>query len=116
MILSFARVASKKVMDINYLSPYKIICFIGIIGVFFTLIILIFASTISCGPSSGYCNLKKYYEKKNTTYSYLDNIPIYFSDMKNVYFNKHYKDFYIEIFIVIPLYLIASFGYFFLKC
>jgi hypothetical protein len=109
MVSSFSKVASKKLMDINYLSPYKMIFYIGVFGVFFTLISLIFTGNISCGSISQYCKLVKYDEKHNTTYTYLDSISFYFSDMKDIYDNKQYKDFYIEIFIVIPLYLIANF-------
>ena len=117
--ISFARVDSKKFMDINYLSPYKMIFFIGIFGLFFTLITLIFTSTISCN-NSAYCNTKKtntyfnYTNNINVTYtintSYLDSIPLYFSDLKNVYKEHNYKYFFIEIFIVIPLYLVSNFG------
>lgn len=109
---SLSKVASKKLMDINYVSPYKFIFFIGIIGTFFTLITLIFTSTISCGSNSQYCKVKKFDIKNNSSSTYLDSIPLYFSDMKSVYNNKDYKSFYIEIFIVIPLYLLANFGEF----
>ena len=110
LVSSFSKVASKKLMDINYLSPYRLIFFIGVIGVLFTLITLIFTSNISCNPK--YCKVKKYDKQANTTYNYLDSIPLYFSDLKDVVDKKNYKDFFIEIFIVIPLYLIANFGEF----
>ena len=110
LVSSFSKVASKKLMDINYLSPYRFIFFIGVFGVFFSLITLIFTSTISCGSKSNYCKIIK--NDKNTTSTYLDSIPLYFSDLKGVFDKEDYKAFFIEIFIVIPLYLLTNFGEF----
>ena len=112
LVSSFSKVASKKLMDINYVSPYKLIFFIGIFGFFFTLISLIFTSIINCGANSKYCKIQNSVIKNNSTSTYLDNIPLYFSEMKNIYNNKDYKAFYIEIFVVIPLYSLANFGEF----
>ena len=120
-ISSFSKVASKKLMDINYISPYRIIFFMGLFGTFFALISLIVTSSINCGEKSDYCKVKK--TKNITTFNetlkayineteistYLDNLPLYFSELKNVYKNRNYKEFYVEIFVVTPLFIFFNF-------
>ena len=131
-ISSFTKVASKKLMDKNYISPYIIIFLIGIFGLIFIVITLIFTSNISCGNSS-YCKIKynsienctnnnitgnnstennnstKNNSQENNSTAYLDSIPIYFSELRNIYKEKQYKEFYLEIFIVTPLFAIVNF-------
>ena len=47
-IFSYSRVKSKILMFINYISPYKIIYYIGIIGSIMTFIAFIFVSIFDC--------------------------------------------------------------------
>ena len=103
-ISSWAKVASKKLMDLNYISPYKIIYFVGISGSIFTIIALIITSSISC-KNKEYCKVNK---MENNS-SYLDSVPIYFSEFSKKYNDGLFKDFYLEIFIVTPLYMMANF-------
>ena len=98
-ISSATKVASKKLMDINYISPYRIIFFMGVFGTIFSLIALLFTSNITCKT---YCKVN---EKNNPKKAYLDSLPIYFSYLKNA----NNKDFYVEIFAVIPLYIFFNF-------
>ena len=105
---SLTKVYSKKLMDFNYISPYKIIFFMGVFGTFFTLITLIFTSILSCGKSTeSYCKVKKV--SNNVTKFYLDSISIYFTELGDVYKKRNYKEFFVEIFAVTPLYMISNF-------
>ena len=107
-VSSLTKVYSKKLMDYNYISPYRIIFFMGLFGTFFTLITLIFTSSISCGKSTeSYCKIKK--TSNNKTNYYLDSIPIYFTNLNDVYKKRNFKEFYVEIFIVTPLFSIFNF-------
>jgi hypothetical protein len=110
LISSFTKVATKKLMDINYVSLYKIIFFMGLFGSIFIFITLIFTSIISCNENSKYCKVKKYITDKNDKYlSYLDSLPIYLIELKDVFQNNDYKEFFLEIFVVTPLIICANF-------
>ena len=50
-ILSLGRVLSKRLMEIEYETPYRIIFFIGIIGTLIFLITLIFTSIFKCNKN-----------------------------------------------------------------
>ena len=104
-ISSATKVATKKLMDFNYISPYRIICFIGIFGSVFTLISLLFTSNIKCSKTSPYCKIKD----TNNKSTYLDSLPLYFSDLSNVHKERNYKEFYLEILLVTPLFLFFYF-------
>ena len=107
-ILSFRRVKTKVLMHFNYVSPYKILCYIGIIGCIITLIAFIFVSIFDCKVRenvSNYCILTITDDNNNTKY-YYDNINIYFSELyKNI---SNFK-FYFEIFLITPLFLVINF-------
>ena len=103
-ISSLTKVASKKLMDIYYISIYKIIYYIGIFGSIFILIVLIFTSNISCEKQS-YCKVIK---EDNTT-KYLDSIPVYFSEFRKRNKKGLFKDFYLEIFVLTPFFIFANF-------
>ena len=105
IIISYARVKAKILMDFNFISPYKIIFDIGLIGFFFTGIGLTISTLFKCGGE------KDFYEniciqqndlKENSDY-YFDNIIFYFNDLRKN------DSFYLEIFFVTPLYLIFCF-------
>jgi hypothetical protein len=104
-ISSATKVATKKLMDFNYISPYRIIFFIGIFGSVFTLISLLFTSNIKCSNTSPYCKIKDTTNNRK----YLDSLPLYFSELSNVHKNGNNKAFYLEIFLVTPLYLFFYF-------
>jgi hypothetical protein len=82
----------------------------GLFGSIFILITLIFTSIISCSENSKYCKVKKYITDTNDKYlSYLDSVPIYIIELKNVFQNNDYKEFFLEIFVVTPLIICANF-------
>ena len=104
-ISSAIKVATKKLMDLDYISPYRIIFFVGIFGSIFSLISLLFTSNIKCSDTSSYCGIKN----ANNNSTYLDSLPLYFSRLNNVHKKRNYKAFYLEIFLVTPLYLFSLF-------
>ena len=113
-ILAYSKVSMKVLMQLKYISPFRIIYDIGIIGIIISLIGLIFVSIFDC---KGGENIKNYCIVNNTEYSndnntkyYYDNIEIYF---KNLFGHISDFKFYLEIFLITPLYLITSFCGFF---
>ena len=107
-IYSFSRVKTKVLMHFNYVSPYKIIYYIGIIGCIISLIAFIFVNIFDCKIRKNvryYCILT-ITDNNNTTKYYYDNINIYFSELYNNISN--YK-FYLEIFLITPLFLVINF-------
>ena len=106
MILdAYASVRNKWFMDIKYIKIQKIITFLGIIGFAFSLILLFIFSYISCPTDKKFmiyiCKID--YEGS----FYYDN----FKSLRNIPIDKN---FYLEVFLLIPLFLISSFlGIFF---
>ena len=107
-LLAFGRVKVKIFMYFNYLSPYKIIFCIGLIGSVLTFIGLIFASFFDCSGKlkniENYCIMSK--TENGFEKYYYDNIFIYFKELKNNI--KNYR-FYLEIIIITPLFLSLEF-------
>ena len=102
MCVSYSRVKSKVLMDLRYISPYLIMLYIGICGFIVFLIILIISPFLKCGENLiDYCIVKESDESEEI---YFENPIIYFNHMKNF----EYK-IYIEIFVIIPLFLIINF-------
>ena len=96
-------------MFYNYISPYKIIYFIGIIGSIMTLIAFIFVDIFECKGKEenikNYCVVTKK-DKNNSTKYYYDNIIVYFDEIKN---HKYNYKFFFEIIIITPFYLAINF-------
>jgi hypothetical protein len=100
-LIYYARIHIKILTDIHYISPYKIIISIGIIGFVFELIILIISFILN---SESKCHQIKY----NNIYCYL-NSSNYFSNYSTLNGEK-YKYKIIHEISVSFLYLIFSFG------
>ena len=100
--LAYSRVKSKVLMDLRNVSPYLIVFFIGICGTIVEIIILIITSSVKCsGAIEKFCGIQ---ESDNSTEIYLENVQIYFKHMAN-----SENNIYIEIFIIIPLFLFLNF-------
>ena len=84
---SFSRIYSKILMQIKFISPYKIILAFGIVGFGISLI----ASVVS------------YF------IGYRDNFNNYFSSMRNVLNGEKPYKFWVEIFCIYPLYSFTNF-------
>jgi len=102
IFLSYSRVKAKVLMDLRYLSPYLIIFYIGISGSILILIILIILSLFNC--SDGIANICMVRDMNNETLLYIDNAIIYFQELRETG-----NRMYIEIFLIIPFYLIIKF-------
>jgi hypothetical protein len=89
-------------MDLRYFSPYLIIFYIGISGFILILIILIILSLFNC--SDGIANICMVRDMNNETLLYIDNAIIYFQELRETG-----NRMYIEIFLIIPFYLIIKF-------
>lgn len=106
---SSSKVLFKYLMDLKYMSPYKLIYIMGIFGFFFTLITLIITSSINCQNIQNRNNCKVY--NNQTKLFYYDSIPIYFSNLHNkIKTNK--TSFFVEIIIVTPIILFVNFAQF----
>ena len=102
-VMSYARVKVKVFVDYKYVSPYQIIVFIGIFGIFLTIIELIITSSFKChNDIKHFCMA----ESSGSHNKYIDNIKIYFSSLKEL--TDDWK-FYVEIIIIQPIFLIINF-------
>ena len=112
-LLSYSRVKSKVLMYFNYISPYKIIYYYGIIGVILTSIGLVFVTFINCGESEDTPHKLCYAEmvdNNNVTQYYYDNLLKYFEELGNIIKSDNLKyEFYFEIFLITPLYIAINF-------
>ena len=103
-ILSLSQVLQKQLMDLEYISPFKILFIIGIFCTFFTLITLIITTFVSCNEKlkeKELCPLVQE-DMNNITY-YFDSFKIFKDNLAYQYENDK-KAFFIEIFLVYPLY------------
>jgi len=94
---AYASVRNKWFMDIKYILIFKIITFIGIIGFIFSLIILFITSFISCNKD----------KMKYICFFNYDG-KLYYENFRSLNIEIDYN-FFLEIFILIPLYLISNF-------
>ena len=106
-IISYARVKSKVIMDFYYISPYKIIFDIGLIG--FLLISIILAITTNFNCKGREEDIKKYCFITKDQFSkeyYYDSIYIYFNEL----INKAPKiEVILEFCLFTPIYFIINF-------
>ena len=77
VFISYARVRAKVLIDFKYISPYTILIFIGIFGLLFTSIELIFGTLFKCeNPFDKFCVVESFDKTK-----YFDNVIIYFNKL-----------------------------------
>lgn len=128
-------IIQKKIMDNQFIYPYKIICLKGIIGMIISAILIVISTLIPCKnnqyvnfkiahflkiESNDIFNISNLMSVNNTNSSvtlfecvdsynneiYFDNFISYFNGLYN---NNNNKDKYLEIFLYIPIYLILHF-------
>ena len=106
-LISYSRVNLKILMDLKYVSLYKIIFYIGIIGCILISMCLIITSIFQC-PESSFC--RKSSEDEAPPY-YFDSFPIYISELKNIISNANNAiyAFWSEIIAVTPLKICGCF-------
>ena len=108
-LLSASEVIQKKLMDIYYVTPYTILFMCGVIGCLFSLIAYIPASLKSCENLSQkvkFCSISPDDNKDGPFY--FDNFNIYIHNM-NKRLEENKTSFYLEIFLVYPLYSFLCF-------
>jgi hypothetical protein len=102
IFLSYSRVKAKVLMDLRYLSPYLIVFYIGIFGSILIFIMLVLISIFKCSDGiADFCMIKDLNDEKIL---YIDNAIIYFQELRETG-----NRMYIEIFLIIPFYLIIKF-------
>jgi len=117
-IIDFGRVLTKVLMDLNFISPFIIIIITGTIGFILNLLILFIVSKCKCINETildKACLVKR----ENKKEKFFDNISIYFSELtekvssESGYTSK--MEFYVEIFLIVPLFLVFSFFEFYFE-
>ena len=101
---AYANIKNKWFIDFKYISIFKILSYLGVIGFIFSLILLSIFSYIPCSKNNKFSNSVCYFEYEG--HKYYDNF-------KTIMINDNDKDkfynFYLEIFLMLPLYLIFEF-------
>ena len=114
-IICLSQVLQKYLMDIEYYSPFSILFIIGIFSTFFTIISLIIVTNVSCSgflSNKGFCPITRLDYTDGDIY-YFDNFK-FFIDNLGLKYKEDKKSFFIEIFLVYPLYSLACYlKYFF---
>ena len=103
-LICYSEVLQKQLMDFEYVSIFKILFVIGIISSFFGLITLIIASNVRCNKlmaDNKLCYISHPDYKDGAVY--FDNIIVFLYNLGDQY-KKNKVAFFIEIFIVYPLY------------
>ena len=95
-------------MEVEFFPPYLLILITGVTGLVLNCIALMITSFIECKGDFIKNNICYVFNEEGK--AYYDNILIYFSSMRSAYDNDETRsNFFIEIFALIPLYLIFSF-------
>ena len=113
-ILSFSQVLQKQLMDLEYVSAFKILFVIGIISSSLGLLTIIITSNVKCKGLMAENNLCpiSHPDYENGKAHYFDNALIFFSNLGDQ-FDKDKLSFFLEIFIVYPLYSFTCFAKYF---
>jgi hypothetical protein len=107
-LLSYLRVQEKVLMDFHFLSPYRLIFFIGFVGFILSIVILTLTTNLKCSEENAFIRDKCLISRirKNKTEFYYDNLVKYFEELKS---NKNGYEFYLEIILMPLLFLVISF-------
>ena len=113
-ILSFSQVLQKQLMDLEYVSAFKILFVIGIISSSLGFLTIIITSNVNCKGLMAENNLCPIFhpDYENGKAHYFDNALIFFSNLGDQ-FDKDKLSFFLEIFIVYPLYSFTCFAKYF---
>ena len=112
--ICYSQVRQKQLMDFAYISPFKILMVIGIFSSAFAFIALIITSCVGCGGAlveNNFCQISHPNFNDNTFY--FDNFVVFLNNLGDK-FNNDKVSFFLEIFLVYPLYSFSCFmKYFF---
>ena len=105
-MICFSQVIQKFLMDFENESAFTILFIIGIFSELFTIIALIITTYVKCSESltnKGLCSLTG-----SDNFSYFDSFKIFKNNM-SIQYQKNKSAFFIEIFLVYPLYSLACY-------
>ena len=108
-MICLSQVMQKQLMDIENVSPFSILFIIGIFSTFFTFIALVITSNVKCSEflkNNGLCYITQIDDENNA--AYFDNFKIFINNLK-IQYNNSKKAFFIEIFLVYPIYSLACY-------
>ena len=112
-LLCSSQVLEKKIMEICYVSPFTILFVIGIFSGLFAFITLIITTNVSCNESltkNKLCSVSN--DDYNKGSFYFDNFSIFLINLGDQ-FNNNKAYFFIEIFLVYPIYAFVCFAKYF---
>ena len=99
---AYSAIKNKWFMDFKFITTYKILTYLGIIGLFFSIILLIISSYLPCPKNTIFiqyiCKIK--YNDSN-----------YYDNFRSLIGTKINYQFFLDVFFQLPLFLILSFLY-----
>ena len=101
---SFSTVSTKWLMDIKYITFSRILLYIGVVGFVCSIIVLFIFSNIPCNQNNEFVNYICRFQYEN---------QFYYDNYKNLGQMEINSKLYIDVFIIIPLFVISSFLYIF---
>ena len=107
-LLSSSQVMQKKLMEICYISPLTILLLIGIFSALFAIITIIITTNVSCNESLSKNKLCPVSHLDYNENYYFDNFSIFLINLGEQ-FNNNKTSFFLEIFLVYPLYAFICF-------
>jgi hypothetical protein len=108
LMISFSRTKTKVLMEINNISPYKIIIITGLFGLLLNTIILTISTIFLCEENSKEKCQMHILKDESDMKKYYDNYFLYFSSLDEQ-LDKEPFYFFIEILLIMPLYSFLSF-------
>ena len=101
-ILSYPQVMQKQLMDVEYVSVYKILFVIGLISFFFGFITMVIISNVYCNElmtENNLCPVSRPDYKGGAVY--FDNFVVFLNNLGDQFKNGK-KAFFLEIFLAYP--------------
>ena len=108
-LICSSEVLQKQLMELHYVSPFIIIFVFGMICALLNFIFLIITTNVSCGEyltSHNICTIS--YQNYENNETFFENFNIFINEMGDR-FNQDKTAFFLEIFLVYPLYTFTSF-------
>ena len=97
---AYSSISNKWFMDIKYINLYRILIYLGVIGFIYSIILLFIFSNIPCS-------------KENNTIIQICRIEynddFFYENYRTLSFIEIDKEFFIDIFVSCPIYIISSF-------
>ena len=108
-MICLSQVMQKQLMDIENVSPFTILFIIGIFSTFFTFIAFVITSNVKCSDflkNNGLCYVTQ--TEDDNIIAYFDNFKIFINNLR-IRYNNSKSAFFIEIFLVYPVYSLACY-------